>query len=583
MTYRRRTFPEVLERLLVATVGGIAAEEHPFPPPGDSPWPQALLHTPVQQVVSLYGTLNGQGHLFVQDRDYSLSVDRKSITWLDGGDTPDRGSVISINYLQQGAAGTLNDLHVGSITRTLAESVGLEIARVYAQLQFVYEAGFIDTASGRSLDNIVSLLGIRRIKGGYPAGTLELVRSASGSGSITIPAGTRVLDETGNVEYETTSTVTMAPHQDRIRVGIRDLEPNDPMPAGTLTVLAIPIAGIASVTNPAPTAISVEEENDSQLRDRAKDFLHGSERATLGAIRQAIARQQISADVAEAAEPGRVEYTLHAESIPPELEQRVKTAIEQVRPAGVLVISRGHVPPKKVNMSIELHTTSGALEADLRNTHQQVKKAIEEYLKALPLADDGSLNQMVGRIMAVPLVEDVKIISAVLEDAPGVQVLDTAAGKIALSGFPTQLGSLDMIDPGLPTRVSIVVSFPASSEIPDETVMKQALKTTITYLNSENSRPDADTTIRQLSLGKLLLVLPLPGHTPGSLQDYDKAPVPAVLPSAADIAPYSVVFTFSQEGGLTRFVQNDGESYELSPGEQLAFSTLALMPEDENG
>ncbi len=582
MTFRRRTFPEVLERLLVATAGGIAAEEHPFPPPGDFPWPQALLNTPVFQVVSLYGTLNGQGHLFVQDRDYSLSADRKSIVWIEGGDVPDRGSVISVNYLQEGAAGTLNDLHVGSITRTLAESVGLEIARVYAQLQFVYEAGFIDTAAGSSLDKIVSLLGIRRIRGGYPAGVLELKRAASGSGAITIPAGTRVLDESGNVEYETTATVTMSPHQDRIRVGIRDIEPNDPVPAGTLTVLAIPIAGISSVTNPAPTSISVEEESDQQLRDRAKDFLHGSERATLGAIRQAIARQQISADVVETEEPGKIEYILHAESIPPELEQRVKTAIEQVRPAGVVVTSKGHVPPKKVNMSIELHTTPGALEAELRNAHRQVKEVLERYFKELPLSEDGSLNQIVGRIMAVPLIEDVKIRGAVLDGAPEVQVLDAAAGKLALSGFPTVLGGLDITDPALPTRVSVVIGFPASADIPDETAIKEALATAITYLNSENSKPDADAAVRTLSLGKLLLVLPLPGTTPGLLQDYDNAPAPENLPTSADVAPYRVVFTFAQESGLTRFVQKDGDSYELSIGEQLSLDSLALMPEDED-
>ncbi len=579
MTYRRRTFPEVLERLLVATVGGIAAEEHPFPPPGDSPWPQALLHAPVEQVVSLYGTLNGQGHLFVQDKDYTLSADKKSIEWLDDGDTPDQGSVISINYIQQGAAGNLNDLHVGSVTRTLAESMGLEIARVYAQLQYVYESGFIDTANGSSLDKIVSLLGIRRIKGGYPTGTLEFVRADSATGAITIPAGTRVMDETGNVEYETTATVTMVPHQDRIRVGIRDLEPNDPVEAGTLNVLAIPIAGIASVSNPAPTAISVEEETDRQLRDRAKDFLHGSERATIAAIRQAIARQQVNAEVIETDEPGRIEYVLYAESIPPELEQRVKTAIEQVRPAGVVVTATGHVPPKKVNLSIKLDTEPGALEVDLRDAHQQVKKSLEEYFRDLPLADDGSLNQIIGKIMTIPLIKDVKITGAELEDAPGVEVLDAEAGKLALAGFPTVLGTIDMTDPGLPTRVSVVVSFPESAEIPDETRIRQAMKSAITYLNSACSSPSVDEAVRSLTFGKLLLILPLPGHTSGSLQDYDSMPASVPLPSASDVAPYKVAFTFAQEDGLTEIIQDDGESYILNQDEQLALSTIALRPE----
>ena len=33
MSFRRRTFPEVLESLLTTITGGVAAESHPFPPP----------------------------------------------------------------------------------------------------------------------------------------------------------------------------------------------------------------------------------------------------------------------------------------------------------------------------------------------------------------------------------------------------------------------------------------------------------------------------------------------------------------------------------------------------------------------
>jgi hypothetical protein len=45
------------------------------------------------------------------------------------------------------------------VLRTLAESVALEIARLYAQLDAVYDAAFIDT-TGSALDKVVALLGI---------------------------------------------------------------------------------------------------------------------------------------------------------------------------------------------------------------------------------------------------------------------------------------------------------------------------------------------------------------------------------------------------------------------------------------
>lgn len=578
MSYRRRTFPEVLDRLLVATIGGIAAEEHPFPPPGNPPYLHGLTYAPAVQLISLFGMQNGQSHLFQLDKDYSLTSDKQSITWLDGGDSPDPGSLISVNYLHSDTQATLNDLHVGSITRTLSESIGLEISRLYSQLQFVYEAGFINTAQGSSLENLVSLLGIERIKGGFPSGELELLRATSSGGSINIPSGTRVLDETGNVEYETTANVTLAPHQDRIRVTIRDLERNDPVAADTLTVLAIPIAGIASVSNPAATAINMDQENDSQLRSRAKHFLHGNERGTLGAIKQAIARQQINADVVETGVPGYIEYTLHGDSITPELEQRVKTAIEEARPAGVVVTAKAHLPPEKINVSLQLHTNQDALEIDINLAHQQVKSAIEIYLKDLPVADDGRVNQLVGQILSFPLVEDVSITHIALETHPDISILDSNNGTLALASFPTVLGQLSITDPNLPTQLAVVIQFQAENDIPDETKIRQAINTMLSYLNTINSQPLTQANIAELSFGKLLLVVPLPNHSGASLEDFDKSNDAPTL--AAEVAPYQLAFTFAQNSGLTQFVQSDGVSYTLAPNEQLSLSTLALQVED---
>lgn len=589
MSYRRRTFPEVLDRLLVATVGGIAAEEHPFPPspsllPSDDlPYLHALLYAPVVQVISLFGTRDGQSHLFRVDKDYALSADKQSIAWLEGGEQPDQGSVISVNYLHKEAKANLNDLYVGSVTRTLSESIGLELARLYAQLEQVYEAGFINTSNGKSLESLVSLLGIERIKGGFPSGELALLRAAHSHGSISIPAGTRVLDESGNSEYETTSTVTLAPHQNRIRVAIRDLERNDPVAADVLTVLATPIAGISSATNPTATAINLEEENDEQLRSRAKYFMHGNDRATLGSIKQAITRQQISADVIETGELGVIEYTLHGDAISPELEQRVKTAIEEVRPAGVVVRAKDHLPPKKVNINLRLYSSQDALETALNNAHRQVKSVLETYFKALPVVDNGSVNQLIGKILSIPLIENVDISTIALAESPTDSILDVSKGTLALASFPTVLGTLQLTDANLPTQMSVVIQFPATADIPDETSIRQAINTLLSYLNTKNSQPLNDPMITELSFGRLLVSMPLPNHAGTSLETHDLAPAVGVLPLAADIAPYRLAFTFVQTSGLTQFVQSDSMSYALAPYEQLSLSTLVIQVEGGNG
>src|SRR5262249_56144228 len=91
-------------------------------------------------------------------------------------------------------------------------------------------------------------------------GGVELGGAGKRLGEITMPAGMRVATADGSVEYETTETVTMRPAQSSVRVVARDLASNDPLPAGALTLLPVPVAGIASVTNPPPTAIRAPDE-----------------------------------------------------------------------------------------------------------------------------------------------------------------------------------------------------------------------------------------------------------------------------------------------------------------------------------
>jgi hypothetical protein len=270
MSFRRKTFPEVFDNMVSAIAGGVSSESHPFPPPNSNgaPYEHHLEKPPVSEVLSVYGARFGEPHLFRRDVDYELK-NQQTLTWKEGAELPDSATLIHVNYTPEEAGPMLTDFHTGSVLRTLTESAAMEIARLYAQLEVVYDSGFIDTASGRALENVIALLGIERVRGGKPSGEVELSRSPGSRGVINIPAGTRIITPDGNVEYETTVDVTMAEAQNTIRVAARDLERNDGLPADLLTVLPVPIAGISGVTNPKPTAISTNDETDSELRTRA--------------------------------------------------------------------------------------------------------------------------------------------------------------------------------------------------------------------------------------------------------------------------------------------------------------------------
>ena len=590
MSFRRRDYPEVLDNLLTEVIGGVAAEAQPFPPPGataDGPLEHALERPKARRIVSAYGTRNGESIRFREGVDYQLRPDGQTLRWLSGATLPDEGSIVHVNYLREDVPPTLTDLQVGSVLRTLTESVALEIARVYAQLDAVYDAAFVDTAAGGALDRVVALLGIARIRGNRASTTVRFTRAAGTAGTITITAGTRIIDAQARFEYATTDTVTMSPNQNTVTVTANDLEPaNDPVEANVLTVLPVPIAGVSAVTNPGPASRATADETDTALRTRTKSFLHGSERATLGALQQVLARQQVRADIVEVDDtPGLVQVTPQATDLSPERVAQLIADLDAARPAGVRVEVLGVSVPLPVDIELKLITRQRLPEADLKRAHDGVRAALADFFTALPLRSDASVNQIVGRVLAVQGVEDVHLLSArVRVVAGGVETLeerlDTASGVIELANDATVLGELHIADPNLPTGVSVVVRFPSAGAAPDPGQIESALAAALAYLNeaATTSSPDdaGEIARRTVSLGKVLRVLPLPGRTPETLASLEPD---GTLPTVAEVAPMVVSVFVQQSNGLTKTLVADASTYVMTPGERLGLTGVTLVPE----
>jgi uncharacterized phage protein gp47/JayE len=590
MTFRRRDFPEVLDNLLTEVVGGVAAEAQPFPPPGalpGAPLEHALERPKAKRIVSAYGSRNGESLRFREGVDYELRPDGQTVRWLPGGTLPDAGSLVHVNYLREDVAPTLTDLQVGSVLRTLAESVSLEIARLYAQLDAVYDSGFVDTATGSALDKVVALLGVSRFRGDGATTLIRFTRAPGTPGSITINAGTRVIDARARFEYATTATVTMAPNQSSVTIAANDLEPaNDPVDADVLTILPVPIAGISAVTNPRPASRATANETDAELRARAKSCLHGSERATLGALQQVLARQQIRAQIVEVADtPGLVRVTPEAFDLPPERRTQLIADLEAARPAGVRVELLGVRVPLPVDVDLRLSTIPRLPRADVERAHAAVRADLAKYFEALELHADASLNQIVGAVLAVPGVEDVQITGArVTRVQGGVESsedrLDVVAGVIHLAEDATVLGALRITDPNLPTAVSVVVRFPSAGAAPDPAQIEAALAAAVAFLNdaAEGAALDDPGAVQQrtLSLGKLLRVLPLPGRSGESLGSYVEG---SPLPAPADVAPFVVSAFVQQSNGLTQALLDTASSYVMTPDEHLGLTAVSLVAE----
>jgi hypothetical protein len=368
----------------------------------------------------------------------------------------------------------------------------------------------------------------------------------------------------------------MADGQKTVRIPIRDLEANDPVAADAISQMPIPVAGIGSASNPAPTAIGTRDETDAELRTRAKQFLHGSERATLGALKAAIVRQGVDADVDEHPDsPGVITVTPHADALDPELKQRLLTAIHETRPAGVQVNLAAPVAPWNVHLELTLTSRAGLLPEEIRGLHDRVRASLTDYFDALEARSNGSINKVIGAALTEEAVDDVQLTSATWDDgsASPVDVLDRDGGLLVLEGHPTVLSDVKFIDSGLPASLSILVVYPDGEAPPDRTAIESALSQATAYL-SEQAEQNAAESNRTLSFARLFHALPLPGKTSGTLAALDAGDETA---PGANATPYSATFVAASAGGKASAMADVGDpAYVLSAGERIELLELSI-------
>ncbi|MDX1696490.1 MAG: hypothetical protein R3208_22180 [Ketobacteraceae bacterium] len=592
MSFRRRTYPELMENVLTGLIGGVAAESHAYPPLNakSAPFAHALENPPVDTVISVYGMRNNQSHQFVKDTDYAL--DNNKLVWLEEGNTPDKGSVFHVNYRTKGASSPFNDLHVGSVLRTLAESFSMEMAGLYAQADAVYKAGFVDTAQGRSLDNVVSLLGIQRVKAGRNQTKIRFTRVPGTVGDIYIPAGTRIANEDASVQYQTVESVTLLDGQNSVQVSARDMDDNiDVLEANSLIILVKPIVGIESVTNPNPSQVMEQDETDDHLRTRSKNFLHGSEKATIGAIKQAIAQQSIVADVEEnVPAPGHIRITLHTdETLTTDLEKRLRAAIREVRPAGIKIDFAQSAAPYPIDMEMRITTVEDLLNEDLRAIQEEINTKVSQYINGAELGATLSVNKIIGLVLSNPSVTDVRMLSVtvagdnVWETEKGVLNTDLITGVTAGDDVPVTAGTINVIDPALATAVTVSVTYPIAEEAPSESAIQVAMQQAIEAVNEINASelPASPTPQqvrqRELAFGKFLSITPLPGMDPSVTYSDIAGNETGTLPTAASTGDYVVRYLVTSESGLTHILDSESAPpVALIPYERLTLAGVEL-------
>jgi uncharacterized phage protein gp47/JayE len=282
----------------------------------------------------------------------------------------------------------LTDTTEGSVVRTLVEAFSRELAVAYAQLDQVYQLGYLDTARGEALDNVVALVGVKRRRGGYLQGTVTFSRATPATADIAIPAGTPVAGK-GLPPFETTAPTILPTGGMEATVPVRALELPLEAPGlellkpGALTVMVRPLHGVEAVTNRVALVPPQRDETDDELRERARNEVSGANLGTPAALRFALRGLGLSqVDVQEVPDrPGVVDVVVGDPGFEA-LRAEALRLIEEVRPAGVRVRLSG-VSRVWVAVTATLELDKPYAGPERQAVEESLRQSLRAYVESL--------------------------------------------------------------------------------------------------------------------------------------------------------------------------------------------------------
>lgn len=405
-----RPYQDVVDDLLTALVGGVVNEPLEFDVKADA----YRLAEPARDVRSVTGTKEGARHTFLKEIDFLYREGDNALVW-EGGDRPDDETNFYVDYFRRDSRSPLTDLSVGSVVRTIAEAIGREIATVYVQIDQAYQSAFLETAKGKSLDLVVSILGLVRKTKESAAGLVTFFREPTVIGAISIPQALPLAVSEGPARFETSQARTLQAGQTRIDVPVRaaagSLGEKGIVPAGAITIMLQPLAGIARITNFEPTIRASEDESDEELRGRARAAIAALGGGTRAAVEQAIrelgARPVEFRDPNGPAEPssppGTFSVLIDAE---PERFAGLFAGVSDVRAAGVLstLVARYVYFKPRIVAKIAPGLSGAAKE----KVKAQALGALEAYVASLSAGQNAKAGELLASLAAVTEISDAR-------------------------------------------------------------------------------------------------------------------------------------------------------------------------------
>ena len=471
MTYAAEPYAQFVDDLLSALTGGVIREQFRFLPENE-PYKLTASGAVLPGSVRVVGQVDASFFRFRAPTDFTLGA-QNALVWqatpagVPARDAvwPDAGSVFFASYETADAPRLLTDRNPGSVTRLLAESFAREFAVLSRQLEAVYQAGFIATASGRDLDQLAALVGIKRRRRLSAGGSVLFGRSTPAPADVTINAGTRLSTaEPPAMQFETIEDRTLQRGNLTVEVPVQALAPGSAgvVAAGSIRVVNRPILGVETVANPQATRFAGSDESDEALRARVRRAHEGAGMATTGALLSALTTlpglREKDVRIAEdyLAHPGVVKLTVALPQMSSEVErlaaiEQAVALIERTRPVGVRIEHNidAPLPPGTatagpgvvaedaaepvtlgvaeagdglflpVDVNVELTPAALALTPEARaDLERKARTVVETFIDEAGIGEALVYNRLVGRLMALDGLLDVAL-ELFPQSAPG--------------------------------------------------------------------------------------------------------------------------------------------------------------------
>ncbi|MEM6621912.1 MAG: hypothetical protein AAF674_06755 [Pseudomonadota bacterium] len=467
-----------------------------------------------------------------------------------------------VEYLLQqlSDSGVISDMAPGGVARTLVEATAREFSETYARMNAVYEAGFIDTATGKSLDQLVALVGLERIDGQAAVAELRLIRDKRISARVIVPTGTEIAVTRAvgdRVIFEVADSYELREGEASLVVSIRALPAEgqtqddvalsaDDAALGAIA-MSRPIAGIGGLKLEGPSVALGVRESDEDLRARAKMAISAAGGGTEKALTDALMSVPIvkavqlrdASDLDQAGNPvvppGELEIVLDAPQDQLAIyRDQIAEAIETHKGPGILA-RVSTTTTKTLSGQITIKPASEALSgAQMLKLIDDCEAIITGEVEALPIGGTLVWNRVLAKLMNVDNLADIDMSQGGLAlgtGTPGFADLSVGPFERMLLG---KGGEAVNFLPAAQPLISLGLTVTPGIKAPAGDVaqaLEDALVLALTaYVDELNTPPIAAD--RQVSLIRLLDIV----NAPGTLEE----PVPVLDLTMAQLAALDV-------------------------------------------